>query len=108
MAETNMQAAVDVVIKDPVGSVKKAMTPAGREFYALSALTMTVQTPTLWPQLRDSGILNVFIELLVDEWTSPEVEAVSLPLQRNMLISSFFLTFSIGRLSRQLQDGYLP
>lgn len=71
-----MQAAVDVVIKDPVGSVKKAATPEGRDFYALSALTMTVQTPTLWPLLRDAGILNVFIELLVDEWTSKDVEAV--------------------------------
>lgn len=80
MAEAEMQAAVDAIIKDPAGSVKKAMTSEGREFYALSALTITVQTPALWSQLRDAGVLNVFVELLVDEWTSPQVENVRISL----------------------------
>lgn len=77
MAEAGIQAAVDAVVKDPTGSVKNASTPAGREFYALSSLTVTVQDLNLWPQLRDAGILNLYVELLLDEWTSPQVEAVS-------------------------------
>ena len=89
-----MQAAVDAVVKDPAGSVKNASTPAGREFYALSALTMTVQNPSLWPQLRDAGILNLYIELLVDEWTSPRIESV----RRSSLLYSF------GRVSSLMDD----
>ncbi|KAF8311105.1 hypothetical protein DL93DRAFT_2083831 [Clavulina sp. PMI_390] len=74
MADARMQKEVDVIISDPEAAVKKAGTAEGREFYALSALTLTVQTPELWPKLRNTGVLNVYIQLLVDEWTSKEVE----------------------------------
>lgn len=96
MAEVDaeLQEVVNEIFKDPAAAVKKASTPSGREFLPLSALTLTVQDPDLWPQLRDAGFLNLFIELLVDDWTSPRVEVVCglLPeceMRRRLLIVNF-------------------
>jgi hypothetical protein len=76
MADSAKEAAIEAVRNDPAGSVKTALSPSGRDYLLLSALALAVQDASLWHPMRDAGVVSLFTELLLDEWSTPEIEDV--------------------------------